>query len=72
MFSPPFIPADGSISFEAREGRQAYMVLIEGEARAEDILLKMRDAMEITEQKVTIEALQQSHILVIEMPKSII
>jgi len=66
------VPAGESISFEAREGRQAYMVLIEGEARAEDILLKMRDAMEITEQKVTIEALQQSHILVIEMPKSII
>ena len=56
--------------FEVRKGRQAYLVLIEGEAEVNGIHMNMRDAMEITEENVTINALDDAHVLVIEMAKS--
>jgi redox-sensitive bicupin YhaK (pirin superfamily) len=63
------VPAGKSIDFKAGVGRQAYLVLIEGEATVNDIRMKMRDALEITEEAVQITAGEESHIIVIEMEK---
>lgn len=57
------------MTFDVKEGRQAYMVLLEGEAEISGIHLNMRDALEITEEAVTIKALEESHVYVIEMAK---
>ena len=56
-----------NISFELGENRQAYMVLIEGDAKVDDIDLAERDAVEISAQNVTISAGQYAHLYMIEM-----
>ena len=58
-----------SLDFKVAPGRQAYMVLIEGEAMVNDVRLHMRDAVEIVEEDVTVKALDTAHVLVIEMAK---
>jgi redox-sensitive bicupin YhaK (pirin superfamily) len=74
-----FIPEGGSIDFEAGEGRQAYLVLIEGAADVYStvgsvaglgIMMKQRDAMEITEEGISICAMDDSHLIAIEMKKA--
>lgn len=57
------------ISFPVKEGRQAYLVQIEGSAAVNNIKLDDRDAMEIVEEDILIEAKETSHILVLEMKK---
>lgn len=49
------------------EGRQAYLVLIEGAAAVGDIALHERDALEITGEDIVIRPDGQAHLLVIEM-----
>lgn len=44
------------ISFSVREGRQAYLVQIEGTSVINDIELFDRDGMEIVEENITIKA----------------
>jgi redox-sensitive bicupin YhaK (pirin superfamily) len=65
---------DADLEFIVSQGRQAYMVLIEGAveigADAGAIRLSERDALEITEQTIHIHALADSHIFLIEMAKS--
>ncbi len=56
-----------AISFPVAEGRQAYLVQIEGSSTINDIALDMRDAMEIVEEDIQIKADEASHILVVEM-----
>jgi redox-sensitive bicupin YhaK (pirin superfamily) len=63
------LPAGKSIDFQAAKGRQAYLMLIEGNVTVNDIKLKMRDALEITEESVRITADEESHFIVIEMEK---
>lgn len=58
------------IDFKVGQGRQAYLVLIEGEAEIGGHTLHMRDAMEIVEEDITINPTEKSHILVIEMKKT--
>lgn len=58
------------IYFLVNEGRQAYLVQIEGESTINNILLDERDALEIIEEDILIKANKKSHILVIEMKKS--
>ena len=65
-----YVQAGESESFTVEKGRQAYLVLIEGEADVEGTTLHMRDALEITEQEITIQAKENAHILLIEMAKS--
>jgi redox-sensitive bicupin YhaK (pirin superfamily) len=55
------------LDFPVAAGRQAYMVLIEGEASVGGVRLAARDAAEITEEDVTVHASADSHLLVIEM-----
>lgn len=58
-----------SLVFEVLKNRQAYLVLIEGEAEINGIHLSQRDALEISEETLTINALETSHLLIIEMDK---
>jgi redox-sensitive bicupin YhaK (pirin superfamily) len=70
------ISADKSLVLELGENRQAYLVLIEGSAKitgagsGQTADLAMRDAAEITGESVTVNAKEESHVLVIEMAKS--
>lgn len=62
--------AGKSLAFMTGEDRQAYLVVVEGEAEIEGIRLAERDALEITGQDVTIKALRDTHMVVIEMAKA--
>lgn len=55
------------ISFQVNEGRQAYLVQIEGASTINTIDLDTRDAMEIVGESITIKANDASHFLVVEM-----
>ena len=57
------------LEFNVEKGRQAYLVLIDGQADVSDIVLSKRDALKIVEEGVTIIAEETSHVLVIEMAK---
>lgn len=57
------------INFPVKEGRQAYLVQIEGASVINDIELSDRDGMEIVEEDILINAAKTSHILIIEMKK---
>ena len=59
------------LEYEIKDKRQIYFVQIEGSSNINGIKLNNGDAMEITEENsLKIEALEQSHFLFIEMPKS--
>jgi redox-sensitive bicupin YhaK (pirin superfamily) len=70
------IGAGASLDFKIEENRQAYLVLIEGNAgitgaaSGDTAALAMRDAAEITGEGITVNAKEESHLLVIEMAKS--
>jgi len=55
------------ISFPVKQGRQAYLVQIEGNSIINNIELSDRDALEITEEDILVNAKETSHILIIEM-----
>lgn len=57
------------INFQVNEGRQAYLVQMEGGAIINDIELNNRDGMEIVEEDILIKAKKTSHILILEMKK---
>lgn len=60
--------ADGeSLDFKVEQGRQAYLVLIEGEAAIAGHTLQARDALEIVEQDIAVHAKGQAHVLLLEM-----
>ena len=59
------------IDFSVDKGRQAYLVQIEGDSTINNILLDERDSLEIIEEDILIKSNKKSHILVIEMKKSI-
>jgi redox-sensitive bicupin YhaK (pirin superfamily) len=63
------IRAGESIDFKVAKGRQAYLMLIEGGVTVNDIKLNARDALEITEEDVRVNAGAESHVIVIEMEK---
>lgn len=57
------------ITFEVENGRQAYLVQIEGKSFINDMTLDMRDGIEIVEEKLSVKAETSAHILIIEMKK---
>ncbi len=57
------------ISFPVKEGRQAYLVQIEGDSLINKVELNKRDGMEIVEEDILIKAQETSHILILEMKK---
>lgn len=54
-------------TFEINPGRQAYLVLIEGNAEIAGHILQARDALEITNENIIIKPHDNAHILIIEM-----
>lgn len=63
------ISNDNRLDFEVGQDRQAYLVLIEGSAKIDGIDLNERDALEIVEEDILIEAKETAHVLIIEMKK---
>ena len=62
------LPAGESIDFTLESNRQAYLVLLEGDAKVEDVIMIERDALEIINQNVTITANTLAHLYVVDMP----
>lgn len=58
------------LDFPVKEGRQAYLVQIEGTSAINEIELADQDGMEIVEENILIKALKTTHILLIEMKKT--
>jgi hypothetical protein len=56
-----------ALNFEISEDRQAYLVLIEGEANINGESLNARDALEIIGESIRVQAAQKAHILLVEM-----
>ncbi|MEH6890582.1 pirin family protein [Bacillus sp. JJ864] len=56
-------------TFSVGEGRQAYLVQIEGSGVVNGETLVMRDAAEVIEEDIRIQAAETAHYLVIEMKK---
>lgn len=59
-------------TFDVAKNRQAYLVQIEGDSIINSVELNERDAMEIVEENLTINAKSNSHFLVLEMRKAIL
>lgn len=64
------LDAGKTLDFPVKEGRQAYLVLIEGEADINGVALHMRDALEIVEENITVSAKEDAHLFVVEMAKA--
>lgn len=64
------LDADRETEFPVETGRQAYLIQIEGTSLVNNISLGMRDAMEITEEAISLKASEKSHFILIEMKKS--
>lgn len=64
------LDAGHKISFPVREGRQAYLVQIEGSSTINKVELAMRDALEIVEDEIVINANETSHFLMVELKKA--
>jgi redox-sensitive bicupin YhaK (pirin superfamily) len=66
------IPRGETLTFEVEKGRQAYLVTIEGGVIVNGVnatLLEERDAMELIEESITLEAASTAHLIVLEMAK---
>ena len=61
---------DKETEFLMGNDRQAYIVQIEGSSEINDVNLSERDAMEVVEENLKIKALENIHLLVIEMKKA--
>lgn len=60
---------DKEIIFAVAEGRQAYLVQVEGVSNVNNIELGTRDAIEIVEEDLVIKASEHSHVVILEMKK---
>ena len=60
---------DETLTFDIKEGRQAYVIQIENASYINDVLLKERDALEVYESELHLKAIGNSHVLIIEMEK---
>jgi len=63
------IEQGGNLAFPVEQGRQAYLVLIEGAAEINGQELQSRDALEITEERIEIIASSAAHVILLEMEK---
>lgn len=63
------LDAEKEINFEVSEGRQAYLVQIEGSANVNGTQLVMRDGLESVEERLQIRTNEKSHFIVLEMEK---
>lgn len=63
------IDEENEISFNVEEGRQAYLIQIEGSSAVNGQLLDERDALEVVEEELSIVPHTKSHLMIIEMKK---
>ena len=63
-----YLSTGKSIDFEIDTNRQAYLVLLEGDAKVENVEMAERDALEIIGQNITITTAKGGHLYMIEMP----
>lgn len=61
--------ADKTLHYPLSQNRQAYLVLIEGNALINGKTLSARDALEAVEEDLHIQSLSPSHFLIVEMEK---
>lgn len=61
------IPKEQKLSKDISKDRQAYLVLVEGEAKINGISLMAKDGLEIVSEAIEIESLEGAHVLLIEM-----
>lgn len=61
------LEAGKTTEFVINAGRQAYLVLIEGEALINNQLLSTRDGLEVVEESLSIMAKTITHVLIIEL-----
>lgn len=59
-----------TIDFAVGQGRQAYLVQIEGTSDVNGVSLNTRDGLEIVEEDITVVAKEASHQLIIELAKA--
>lgn len=64
-----FLEKGKEIDFKVEAGRQAYLVQIEGDSIINSIEINEKDAMEIIEEDISMDAKTDSHFIVIEMKK---
>ena len=64
-----YLSAENTIDFQLSSDRQAYLTLLEGDAKVEDIKMAERDALEIIGQSVTITTNQGAHLYIADMPQ---
>lgn len=64
-----YLEKNNEIAFKVDKDRQAYLVQIEGSSSINDIELNKKDALEIVEEDIKINASEDSHFLIIEMKK---
>lgn len=57
-------------SYEIGQGRQGYLVQIEGSSRINGIDMQAQDALEIMEETIEIEGKKESHFLLIDLKKA--
>lgn len=65
-----YLSAGKDIDFKVGPGRQAYLVLIEGDAEMGGHALAAKDALEIVEEDIVIKTKSGAHVLVLEMEKA--
>jgi len=60
---------DKEIELNVETGRQAYLIQIEGSSEVNGETLTERDAMEVIEENLSIKAIDNAHLLLMEMKK---
>jgi len=55
--------------FDLQDNRQLYVKLLEGSANMNGILFEAGDAAEVSDEKLNIEAIENTHVLLVEMKK---
>ncbi|GAA0070475.1 pirin family protein [Clostridium sardiniense] len=64
-----FLEEGKEIEFKVEDGRQVYLVQIEGNSIINNIKVNERDALEIIEEDISIKSKTDSHFILIEMRK---
>ena len=65
-----YLSAGNTTDFEVGANRQAYLVLLEGDAKVENIDMTEKDALEIVGQNISITTAKGGHIYFIELPRT--
>ena len=63
------IDAGEKLGFDLQEKRQLYLKIMEGEAKINGIDFAQGDAAEVKNESLDIEAVEKTHLLLVEMPK---